>query len=286
MRRIDAHHHLWRYSAKEYDWIDDGMQVLRRDFLMEDLDTELAAAHVDLTIAVQARQTLEETAWLLQTASQAPKIAGVVGWAPIASIDFSMLLNELCADSHLKGLRHVVQAEPIGFLDDAAFNAGITAVTSRNLVYDLLIKVDQLPEAIRFADRHPHQILVVDHMAKPDIAGDELAPWAHHIRELARRENVACKVSGLVTEADWTTWKAEDLKPYFNVVLESFGASRLMAGSDWPVLQVACDYGRWWKTLESWTAPLSRTEQDEILGGVAERIYHIEVAPQARGGSA
>jgi len=197
--RVDAHHHLWRYTPEEYGWIDDAMQTLRRDFLLADIEREARAAGVDATVVVQARQTVEETAWLLQLAAQSRWIHGVVGWLPIASDDFPAALERFEAGPLLKGLRHVVQAEPDGFLDGAEFNRGIAALGGTGLVYDVLIFARQLEEATRFVDRHPQQVFVLDHIAKPSIAVGEISQWSKDIRELARRENVVCKLSGMVT---------------------------------------------------------------------------------------
>jgi L-fuconolactonase len=279
--RVDAHHHLWRYTPEEYGWIDDTMQVLRRDFLPEELEREALAVEVQATVAVQARQTVAETAWLLQLAAQSELIRGVVGWLPIAADDFPSALERFDAGPLLKGLRHVVQGEPPGFLDGAEFNRGIAALRGTGLVYDVLIFARQLTEATRFVDRHPQQIFVLDHIAKPEIAAGEIAQWSKDIRELARRENVVCKVSGMVTEADWPQWSPASLKPYFDTVLEAFGPARLMAGSDWPVLTVACTYPRWWQTIAEWIAPLSATEREEIESGTAIRTYKLQVGEEA-----
>jgi L-fuconolactonase len=273
---VDAHHHLWRYTAAEYGWIDDAMAALRRNFLPGELELEARAAGVQATVAVQARQTLEETEWLLELAEASELIRGVVGWAPIAEAGFAAVLERLQARPKLKGLRHVVQAEATGFLDDAAFNRGMAALQGTGLVYDLLITADQMEEATRFVDRHPQQVFVLDHMAKPRIAAGELEPWSRRIGELARREHVSCKLSGMVTEAEWNSWSAESLRPYFEMVLEAFGPERLMAGSDWPVLTVACSYGRWWKVIEEWLAPLTERERLLIEGEVAMKVYGLQ----------
>ena len=274
--RVDAHHHLWRYSAAEYGWIDERMKYLRRDFIPADLEPELMAAHVDATVVVQARQTLEETEWLLEEAGRTPWIRGVVGWAPLAGCDFATTLEQLRQNPLLKGLRHVVQGEPKGFLGDNAFNRGITDMLGSGVVYELLIYADQIEEATAFVDRHPNQIFVLDHIAKPNIAGDGFDAWEKPFRGLARRENIVCKLSGMVTEADWNAWSPSTLQPYFDTALEAFGPGRLMCGSDWPVLTVAASYERWWMTLSEWLAPLSELERSEIEGGVAMRIYNIE----------
>lgn len=274
---IDAHHHLWRYSVSEYGWIDDAMQSLRRDFLPDDLESEISGAGVDATVAVQARQTLEETRWLLDLAHQNAFIAGVVGWAPMASPEFSGVLDGLRAESKLKGLRHVLQDEP----DDAYalrddFQHGLKLLEGSGLVYDILIHAHQLPVAAQLVDLHPNQIFVLDHLAKPKIATRKLSPWTERLRELAERPNVMCKLSGMTTEADWNKWILADLEPYLATALECFGPDRLLAGSDWPVCTVATTYPRWWDTLRQWALPLSATEKQAIFGGNAVRVYHLE----------
>jgi L-fuconolactonase len=273
--RIDAHHHLWRYTPEDYGWISDAMQTLRRNFLPADLARVTAEARIDTTVAVQARQTLEETHWLLELATQPGPIRGVVGWAPIVADDFPAVLEALAAEPILKGLRHVIQAEPEGFMDAAAFNRGLSTLTQTGLVYDLLVVAHQLPEAIRLVSRHPKLTFVLDHIAKPDIRKHGLDPWRVDILELARRPNVVCKLSGMVTEADYNTWTPSQLSPYFETVLEAFTPSRLMMGSDWPVCTVACEYKAWFDLVGQWIAPLTRSEQAQIEGETAHRIYNL-----------
>jgi L-fuconolactonase len=272
---IDAHHHLWRYSATDYDWINDDMAALRRDFLPKDLMAELTNAGVDGAVTVQARQSLEETRWLLELARSSKAIRGVVGWAPIAAADFESSLPALAEAPKLVGLRHVAQAEGKGFLDGTDFNRGVRAMQKFDLVYDLLIVEGQLEEAIRFVDRHPKQAFVLDHIAKPKIASGEIEPWRTHIKELSRRNNVSCKLSGMVTEDAWSRWSVESLRPYFDVVVEAFGADRLMAGSDWPVCLVATSYALWWQVLRDYFADFSDDERAEIFGATAARIYKL-----------
>jgi L-fuconolactonase len=276
--RIDAHHHLWRYTPEDYSWIDESLQGLRRDFLPHDLEQEAAAAGVQATIAVQARQTLEETRWLLGLAAESSLIQAVVGWAPIASSSFPRTLDELRQNPLLRGLRHVVQGEPEGFLNGPQFNRGISALRHTGLVYDLVIYAQRLAETIRFVDRHPAQIFALDHIAKPDIRNGAFDPWNHDIRELARRENVVCKLSGMVTEAHWQQWTPNQLQPYFDTVLEAFGPNRIMVGTDWPVVTVACSYSQWWSTVQGWLAPLSPDEREKIEGRVAARVYQLHLA--------
>lgn len=275
--RIDAHHHLWTYSAEEYGWIDERMEKLRHNFLPEDLVREMNAAGIDGTIAVQARQTLEETRWLLGLADGCAAIRGVVGWAPIASGDFSAVMKEFAGRRKLKGLRHVVQGEPDDYILREDFNAGIRAMRGSGLVYDVLIYERHLPQTIEFVARHPEQVFVIDHMAKPLIREGVMEPWAARMRELAKYENVWCKVSGLTTEADWKTWNADTLRPYLDVAVEAFGLRRLMAGSDWPVCLVACGYNRWFEMLGGYFAGFSRDEQDIVFGGAAAEVYGLSL---------
>jgi L-fuconolactonase len=272
---IDAHHHLWLYSAAEYSWIDDSMAALRRDFPPTDLVAELAKAGVDGAVTVQARQNLEETRWLLELARSCEAIRGVVGWAPLAAPNFEAVADSLATDPKLVALRHVVQAEPKGFLDSADFNRGIRAMQKFGLVYDLLLIESQLEEAIRFVDRHPQQTFVLDHLAKPRIAAAEIEPWRTWIRELSKRSNVCCKLSGMVTEDVWSRWSMESLRPYLDTAVEAFGADRLMAGSDWPICLVATSYDRWWKVLQDYFADFSEDERAEIFGATATRIYNL-----------
>ena len=276
MQTIDAHHHLWRYTPAEYDWIDETMQVLRKDFLPNDRKIAMRAAGVDGTIAVQARQTVEDTRWLLELADANPEIRGVTGWAPIASADFAGFLDELGGQSKLKALRHVIQGEKDeNYILREDFNAGIRAMAGTGLIYEILIYERHLPQTIEFVDRHPEQVFVLDHVAKPLIASGVVEPWAGRMRELARRENVFCKISGMVTEADWKNWTPEKLKPYLDVAVEAFGPGRLMAGSDWPVCLVACSYERWWQILRDYFASFTQTERDEIFGGNAIGVYDL-----------
>jgi len=252
------------------------MTTLARDFLPDDLQRELAGSGVHGSIAVQARQTLDETRWLLDLAADSSVIRGVVGWAPIASAEFPEILEGLQPFGKLKGLRHVIQDEPDDeFILRPGFNAGIALLKEHSMVYDILIFERHLPAAISFVDRHPAQIFVLDHAAKPRIRERQLEPWRSNMRELARRKNVYCKVSGLVTEAYWKEWRPADLQPYVEVVLEAFGPKRVMAGSDWPVCLLAATYQNWTSTLQNFIQRLSFAEQEMILGGVATEVYSL-----------
>ncbi|MFT3784325.1 MAG: amidohydrolase family protein [Nibricoccus sp.] len=274
--KIDAHHHFWSYNTEEYGWIDEAMRVIRRDFLPADLAATLKPERVDGVVSVQARQTVEETKWLLSLAAENSFIKGVIGWVPLAEKTVAGVLDELKASPKLKGVRHVVQGEPDPkFLEGTAFNAGLREVTARGLVYDILIFARQLPAAIAFVDRHPDQIFVLDHIAKPVVQGLPDPTWARNMRDLARRENVYCKFSGVVTEVPGWQWTPELLRPYFDVVAEAFGPARLMFGSDWPVCLVASEYARWIDFVEKCAAPLSAAERGRLLGGTAMEAYKL-----------
>ena len=278
---IDAHHHLWSYSAVEYGWIDEDMSVLRRDYLPGDLKAAMASACIDGTVAVQARQTLDETRWLLDMADATDAIRGVVGWAPIAGEEFPGVMEEFDGRAKLKGLRHVIQDEPDEhYILREDFNSGIRTLVDSGLVYEILIFERHLEDAIYFVDEHPRQPFVLDHIAKPLIAAGQLEPWAARMRELGQRENVWCKLSGMVMEADWHTDPVRasslaTLKPYLDVVVEAFGPSRLMAGSDWPVCLLATEYARWFELLHSYFAGFSEAEQSAIFGGTAIKVYGL-----------
>ena len=273
---IDAHHHVWRYNPAEFDcWLNDALLPLRRDFLPSDLLPCMRAAKVDGLITVQTCQTMEETRWLLQLAEETPEIRGVVGWAPLTSDSLAGLLDDLPSGA-LKGLRHILQAEPdADFILREDFNRGIRTLETRGLVYDILIFERHLPQTIAFVDRHPHQQFVLDHIAKPQIATGMLEPWAGLLKELARRPNVACKLSGLVTEADPHRWTAAQLDSYLETAVEAFGPERLLAGSDWPVLLAGCEYPRWFELLRDFFAPYSDRERAAIFGENAISIYRL-----------
>ena len=276
MQTIDAHHHLWRYVPADYAWISDQMQAIRRDFLVDDLKAEMASAGVNGTIVVQARQTLEETRALLDIADEYDAIRGVVGWAPLAGAEFPAVMEEFEGRAKLKGLRHVIHDEKDdNYILREDFNAGIRAMAGSGLVYEILIFERHLPQTIRFVDEHPEQVFVLDHIAKPLIRDAVMEPWASKMRELAKRENVWCKVSGMVTEADWKMWTPEKLRPYFDVTVEAFGPSRLMTGSDWPVCLVASGYAQWWQVLRDYFAPFSAAEQAQIFGQTAIEVYSL-----------
>lgn len=274
---IDAHHHLWRYEPVEYSWISEDMAVLRRDFLPADLFQEMAAAGVTGAIAVQARQSLEETEWLLELASSNEWMMGVVGWIPLEDADVEGEIERLAANPKFKAVRHVIQDEPDpAFMLRPDFQRGLGLLPRFGLVYDLLIYERQLPEAIHLVDEHRDVTFVLEHIGKPRIRDGLFAPWRELIRELARRENVFCKISGMATEAGWRSWAEADLRPYWETVLDGFSPSRLMFGTDWPVLLLAGTYVQWTRIVRGWVGRLTKTEQEAILSGTAARVYGVQ----------
>jgi L-fuconolactonase len=273
---IDTHHHYWNYDPVDYDWIDDEMASIRKDFLPENLKETLAPTEVQGVVSVQARQSLEETDWLLKLAAENDFMKGVVGWVPLADPAFGEILEKYAANKWLKGVRHVVQGEPDPeFLLREDFNRGISELKKFGLVYDILITENQLPNTIRFVDRHPEQQFVVDHIAKPKIKTGEIDAWKRDMGELARRENVSCKISGMVTEAHYKTWTEKQLQPYFDVILETFSPSRLMFGSDWPVCLVATTYVDWLNLVKKSTLGCSLMEREQIFYENAITIYQL-----------
>jgi len=273
---IDSHHHFWQFDAAEYGWIQTSQNAIRRDFLPADLKQEVVPFGIDGVVSVQARQTEEETKWLLDLASQHEIIRGVVGWVPLATDNAAEALDRHAHHPKLRGVRHVVHDEPDDqFILRDDFNRGVSQLNSRNLVYDILIFERHLPQTIEFVDRHPEQVFVLDHIAKPKIANDELEPWRTHIRELARRPNVYCKVSGMVTEADHENWTESRLWPFFDTVVEAFTPQRLMFGSDWPVCLLASSYRKWIESVDTWIDFLSVLEQNRIMGETAVEAYGL-----------
>ncbi len=277
LEKIDAHHHFWKYDPVEYGWIAEDMQVIRRDFLPEDLKQTIGTVGIDGVVSVQARQTVEETEWLLELARAHEFIRGVVGWMPLVSPSVTADLERFADNRKLKGVRHVLQGEADEhYMLRPDFNAGIDVLRDLALAYDILIFERHLPQAIEFVDRHSDQVFILDHIAKPRIAEHVLSPWRENIATLAERENVYCKISGLVTEADQETWTQDDLEPYLDAVLSAFGPSRLMFGSDWPVCLVASAYEKWYRVVSSFISTLSPSERERILGGTAIEAYKLE----------
>jgi len=274
--KIDTHQHFWKYSKEEYPWIGEGMEVLARDRLPADLNPLLEENGIEGTIAVQARQVIEETESLLAMAEEYDFIRGVVGWVDLRSPNVEAQLEQFKDRVKLVGVRHVVQDEPdekFVLRDD--FMRGIGKLKAYDLVYDILIFPHQLATNIELVKRFPEQVFILDHIAKPNIKDEQMSPWESDIKKLASFENVSCKISGMVTEADWHNWSAEDFRPYMEVVLEAFGAKRLTIGSDWPVCTVAGEYGSVVSIAADFIAQLSDNEQKAIWEDNPKRIYGL-----------
>jgi L-fuconolactonase len=271
--RLDAHQHFWIFNQAEYPWIKpDG--PLGRNFLPADLRPLLVESRFDGSIAVQARQSLEETRWLLELAERDPLIRGVVGWVDLRSERVEEDLRRFAAYSTFVGVRHVLQDElDDNFMLGPEFMRGIGKLAQFDLTYDILIFPRQLSAAIKLATRFPNQPFVLDHIAKPHIKAGTISPWREHLFELAKCSNVMCKLSGMVTEANWEMWKHVDFQPYLDVVLEAFGPGRLMFGSDWPVCLLAGSYERVLGLVHDRIASLPESARKDILGGTAERFY-------------
>jgi L-fuconolactonase len=277
--RIDSHHHFWNYGANDYPWITPAMDVLRRDFGPHALQESATSCGIKGAISVQARQSLLENEFLLANARESTLIQGVVGWVPLRDPLESLcpLLEQLAAEDKFVGVRHVVQDEPDDrFLLGAEFSRGIAQLRHFQLVYDLLIYARQLPAAIEFVDRHPEQTFVLDHIAKPTIAAAELdVQWARDLPELAKRPNVYCKFSGVVTEIRDSQWDLETIRPYWDLALEAFGSKRLMYGSDWPVCLLKATYRQWIELVEQLVADLSPLEQAMFWHQNASLAYNL-----------
>ena len=275
--KIDSHQHFWRYDAARDAWITEPMAVLKRDFLPEHLAPELTANGIDASIAVQAGQSESETMFLLDLAEKNKRIAGVVGWVDLLSPRVGERLEYFSHFSKVCGFRHIAQAEPDDrFLAREDFVKGVAQLRAFDFTYDILIYSKQLPAAIELAARLPEQRFVVDHVAKPEIKSGKTAPWAAQMRELAQNKNVFCKLSGLVTEADWKHWKADDFKPYLDVVFDAFGVERLMFGSDWPVCLLAATYRQVKQLIENYLTGYSEADKHNIFGGNAARFYELK----------
>lgn len=276
--RIDAHQHFWSYSAAEYPWIGKGMERLAHDHLPADLAPLAAAEGIGGSVAVQARQSLEESHWLLELADASPLIRGVVGWVDLRSTHVEDQLRAFAEHPKFVGVRHVVQDEPDPrFLLGDSFLHGIGKLATFGLTYDLLLYPQQLPAAAEFVGRFPEQPFVLDHLAKPRIKAGELDPWRQDLKALAAHGNVLCKLSGMVTEAAWQGWKRADFIPYLEVALETFGPKRLMIGSDWPVCTLAAGYPDTIGIVRDFLAPLAAAEREAIEGGNAARFYALDV---------
>ena len=276
MQKIDAHVHFWNYDEVKDSWITEEMQVIRRNFLPEDLAPLLKQNGFDGCVAVQADQSEAENDFLLGLAELHPFIKAVVGWVDLQAENIEATLEFYCRHEKLKGFRHILQGETDkALMLTPAFKRGIKALEKFNYTYDVLIRKEQLPYAATLVKNFPEVRFVLDHLAKPAIKDAGIHEWASDIRELALNPNVCCKVSGMVTEASWSEWKQDDFVPYLDVVFEAFGISRLMYGSDWPVCTLSCGYSETAGIVSSYLHPFSENEKALFWGGNAYQFYNI-----------
>jgi len=276
--RIDSHQHFWQYNSTEYGWISDSMKGLRRDFLPSHLEHELRLSRFHGSIAVQARQSMIETEWLLQLAKRYAFIKGVVGWIDLRAADAEQQVKNFSKNPRAVGIRHIIQDETDDkFMLREDFINGLHGLQKYDLAYDLLIYPKHLTAATQLVSQFPNLRFILDHLAKPRIKSMDLSPWKEQITELARFPNVWCKLSGLVTEADWQTWRYEDFIPYLETVLQVFGVKRVMIGSDWPVCTLAGSYQQVVSVVFHFIDGLSAAEQSDILGHNAVRAYKLKM---------
>lgn len=274
---VDSHQHFWIFDEERDSWITPDMQVIRRNFLPEDLWPVLKVNKVDGCVAVQASQTDSETEFLLQLAEANDFVRGVVGWVDLRAVNLYDQLERYSQFEKLKGFRHVAQGQPEGFLLQPEFIKGVGQLVAFDFTYDVLIYQNQLKEAYNFAVRLPNVHFVLDHIAKPLIKSQELQPWADDIRRLGELPNVHCKVSGMVTEAHWLHWEKADFRPYLDVVFEAFGTERIMYGSDWPVCLVAGEYEGAKGILTDYLSMFSDDEVRDVMGNNARRFYNLDI---------
>lgn len=276
VKGIDAHQHFWKFDSVRYDWIDDNMKSIRKDFLPHHLQPLLAQNNFDGCVAVQANQSEEETRFLIGLAKQHDFIKGVVGWVDLRAVDISERLAYYKQEPVVKGFRHVLQSEiERDFMLQPSFKRGINQLQLHGFVYDILIFPDQLNFSAELVASFPNQKFVIDHIAKPMIRHKEISIWRKDIEKMASNDNVYCKISGLVTEADWQNWKPADFIEYIHTVVNAFGIDRVMFGSDWPVCQVAASYEEVVGITEEYFSAFSEADQAKFFRHNAVHFYNL-----------
>jgi L-fuconolactonase len=275
---IDAHQHFWKFDPVRDAWIDESMAIIRRDFLPPELKAIYHTVGVDGCVSVQADQSEDETRYLLRLADEYSFIKAVVGWVDFRAGDIEDRLGYFSEFGKLAGFRSILQAEEPERMLEPQFIRGIKSLAAYNFTYDILIYPRHLDAAIELVRQCPGQPFVLDHLAKPDIKNSVFEPWGTKMRELAGAENVMCKVSGLITEADWNNWKAEDMKPYLDHIFDIFGTKRLMFGSDWPVCLLAGSYERTHSIITDYLREFSEDDRHDVLGSNAARFYRITIS--------
>jgi L-fuconolactonase len=272
---IDAHQHFWRYHPTTHEWIGDEMSLIRKDFLPADLAPVLLENKVDGCIAVQADQSEKETGFLTTLAKENDFIKGVVGWIDLRADNISERLAFYKQETLVKGFRHILQGEAPAFMLQPDFLQGISLLKDFGFTYDVLIFPRHLEATLELVKKNPEQVFVIDHIAKPDIKKNVITDWSKGMKAIAQYPNVHCKISGMVSEADWQNWKEEDLYPYLDVVTKAFGTNRLLYGSDWPVCLVAASYEQVMAPVKKYFSAFTQTEQEKIFGRNAVDLYHL-----------
>jgi L-fuconolactonase len=272
---IDAHQHFWYFDSDRDSWITDDMAVIRRDFLPADLEPVLAQNGIDGCVAVQASQSEEETMFLVNMAQAYDIVKGVVGWVDLQSATLNERLEVLTQHKSLKGFRHVAQGEPDDFLARPSVVEGIRKLAAFGMTYDILIYPSQLKAALHLVRAVPEVNFVIDHLAKPYIKKQEISRWSNFLTEIAKQRNVSCKLSGMVTEADWQNWSKKDFFPYLDVAFEHFGPDRLLFGSDWPVCLVAANYTQVKTLVEDYVNPWGDEVREKVFGANAVSFYNL-----------
>ncbi|HEY4785774.1 MAG TPA: amidohydrolase family protein [Bacteroidales bacterium] len=276
--KIDSHQHFWIYKKEEYSWMCGGMETIMKDHMPPQLDEELRKAGFSGSVAVQARQSIEETEWLLKLADRYDIIKGVVGWVDLQSSNLEEQLKKYSKHPRFVGVRHVVQDEPESdFILGKNFLQGIATLKQFDLAYDILIFPRHLTHAIKFVEKFPEQTFILDHIAKPYIRDKKISPWKEDIEQLAAHPNVYCKVSGMVTETYWNGWKPEDFYPYLDVIFKSFGTNRVMIGSDWPVCKLAGNYSQVLSIVIDYMKDFPEKEKARVLGENAIKAYKLKI---------
>ena len=278
MLRIDAHQHFWKFDPVRDSWINDEMLQIRRDFFPEDLRPILEKHHFDGCVAVQASESMKENEFLAELADEHDFIKGIVGWVDLNSKEVEEQIEFCSIWPKIKGFRNILQHQPVrDCMLDPKFLNGLRAMGKYGYTYDLLVLADQLPYVKSLVAKFPNQKFVIDHLAKPEIKSGQIAEWAKWMAEIAGFENVYCKISGMVTEADWKNWCLEDFYPYMETVVEAFGIERVMYGSDWPVCLVAASYDETIEIVQDYFASFSVNEQEKFFGGNAEEFYQLSI---------
>ncbi len=272
---IDAHQHFWEYNPQKHDWIDDDMALIRKDFLPSDLLPVLKENNIVGTVAVQADQTERETNFLLSLAAENPFIKGIVGWVDLRAVNIKDRLAYFAQFNSIKGFRQVLQGEEPAFMLQPDFFRGIDALNEFNFTYDILIFPKHLIAAFQLVKQFPNQLFVIDHIAKPYIKAGLVEEWKRDIKMIAQFDNLYCKVSGMVTEANYQQWKQEEFRPYLDAIVDAFGINRIMFGSDWPVCQVAASYEQTIGIVQEYFSCFTLNEKALFFRENAKQFYHL-----------